>query len=126
MDAVRKVAERLRELMSPDEPSGQESQAQSAFVNLQLPHTFGPNLGALRAFCAVCGSLARIFGTCFWLALWGGASAWIWNALGSRFWRVATVVPLVLLFLAGLAGVMIAIAWLQRRMNSVCRRLKRG
>jgi hypothetical protein len=125
MEGVRKVADKLRLLMFPDQALGHGSDGSSPFAGLQMPHTFAPNLGAAQAFFAFCGSLARIFGTCLWLALWGGASAWIWTALGNRNWRMAAAIPLVLFFLAGLAGLMIAIAQAERWMNSICRRLRR-
>jgi hypothetical protein len=72
----------------------------------------------LEALFAVVASLARIFGACVLFALWGGLSAWTWNALPSRFWQIAAIAPLVAIFAAAMAGLMFGIGAVQRRFQT--------
>jgi hypothetical protein len=81
-----------------------------------LPHSFHPNLGLGEALLAVAGTLARIFGACVLFALWGGLSAWTWTAIPSHFWRVAAVGPLVAVFPVVLAGLMVGVGVVQKRL----------
>lgn len=90
----------------------------SLFACLAMPHTFKPDLGPVAALIAVMGTLARIFGACFLFALWGGFCAWTWTAIGSRFWRVAAVAPLALLFPVALAGLLLGIGAIEKRFEA--------
>jgi uncharacterized membrane protein len=83
-----------------------------------VPYTFGPDLNLGEALVAVAGTLARIFGFCALLALWGGISVFAWSAIGSRFWRVAAEPPLFLLFLAALAALMLGVSTVERSILS--------
>ncbi len=84
------------------------------FSRLAIPYMFCPNLGPGEALVAVGGCLARIFGGCLFLAVWGGLSALAWSSIGSHFWRAVALLPLILLFFAGLATLMIAISLFER------------
>lgn len=86
----------------------------SAFSRFAAPYTFGPDLSIGEALIAVAGTLTRIFGACLLFALWGGASVFAWSAIGSRFWRVAAQPPLLLLFLAALAALMLGVSRVER------------
>jgi hypothetical protein len=90
------------------------NQGRSMFSRFAAPHTFGPDLSLGEALVAVAGCLARIFGACVLFAVWGGASAFAWSAIANRFWRVAAEPPLLLLFLAALASLMIAVSAVER------------
>jgi hypothetical protein len=107
MRRFRTLAEKLWLLMVPDQ--GPAIQGRSILSRLEVPYTFNPNLRIVDALVAVAGSLARIFSACVLFAVWGGVSALAWSAIGNHFWRAVAVLLLVLLFLAGLAALMIAI-----------------
>ena len=96
------------------------SQGRSMFSRFAAPHTFGPDLSPAESLVAIAGCLTRIFGGCALFAVWGGAGAFAWNAIGNRFWRVAAEMPLFLLFLAALAGLMIAVSAVERRLGRHC------
>jgi len=51
---------------------------------------------------------------CALFAVWGTVSALAWSAIENRFWRAVAVLPLVLVFVAALAALMIAISTLER------------
>jgi hypothetical protein len=89
----------------------------SVFARLALPFMFNPDLGPAAACLAVAGALARIFAACVLFALWGGFSAWVWTAIASRFWRMAAVGPLVLVFPALLASLLLAIGALETKLK---------
>src|SRR5271165_3129810 len=88
--------------------------ARSVFASLATPYTFNPDLGAWDALVAVLGCLARIFGACLLFAVWGGVSLRGWSAIDNRFWRAAAVLPLVLIFFAALALLMLAISQIEK------------
>jgi hypothetical protein len=96
----------------------ESAENQSIFARLALPFMFNPNLGPAGALIAVVWCLARIFSSCLLMALWGGFSAWVWTAISSHFWRMAAVVPLLLLFPAALAGLLLAIGAVETRIKS--------
>jgi len=79
---------------------------------------FNPDLGPAAALVAVAGALARIFGSCLLLAFWGGFSAWAWTSIENRFWRMAAVGPLVLLFPGVLAALLRGIAAVEARFKA--------
>jgi hypothetical protein len=80
-----------------------------------VPHSFNPDLGAAEALLAVAGTMARILGACLLFALWGGFSAWVWMAIPTRFWRIAAMGPLLLVFVAALGGLMLTVTALERK-----------
>ena len=90
------------------------SQDHSVLSRLAVPYTFNPNLSLGDALVAVAAALTRIFGASVLFAVWGGVSALAWSAIENRFWRAIAVLPLVLLFLVGLATLMIAISAAER------------
>jgi len=102
---------------SPDSTLDAASRSRSVFAHLAVPFSFNPDLGLAEALVAVIGCLARIFGACLLFALWGGFSAWAWSAIASHFWRMAAVGPLVLLFAAALAALMLAITAVEKRIR---------
>lgn len=96
------------------EPAGNKS----VFARLAVPFMFNPDLGPARALVAVAGTLARIFGSCLLLACWGGLSAWAWTSIDNRFWRMAAVGPLVLLFPGLLAALLLGIGALESKFKA--------
>ena len=91
--------------------------SRSVFARLALPHSFDPDLGSGEALSAVVGTLVRIFGACVLFALWGGFSAWVWVSIGSHFWRIAALGPLVLVFFMAFAALMLAITAVERKVR---------
>jgi hypothetical protein len=102
----------------PDRQPEVPARGRSIFASLAVPYTFKPDLGPGEAAVAVLGCLARIFGACLLFALWGGFSAFVWISIGSRFWRVSAVLPLVLIFPAALAFLMLAISAAEKKIRS--------
>ena len=96
----------------------ESTESQSVFARLALPFMFNPDLGPAEALIAVAGCLARIFGSCLLLAFWGGFSAWAWTSIASRFWRMAAVGPLVLLFPGVLAGLLLGIGAIESKFKA--------
>jgi len=94
------------------------TESQSVFARLALPFMFNPDLGPVGALIAVVGALARIFGSCLLLAFWGGFSAWAWTSIANRFWRIAAVGPLVLLFPGVLAGLLLGIGAIESKFKA--------
>ena len=88
---------------------------QSVFARLAVPFMFNPDLSPAGAMLAVVGALTRIFGACLLFALWGGFSAWAWSAITNQFWRMAAAGPLVLLFPAALATLLVTISAVETR-----------
>ena len=90
----------------------------SRFACLATPHSFKPDLGLFDALVAVLVCLLRIFGACSLFALWGGFCFWAWSAIGSRFWRFAVVGPLAFLFPLALAGLLVGIGAIEKRIEA--------
>lgn len=88
------------------------------FARLRTPHTFHPDLRPAEALGAVAAVLTRIFGGCLLFAAFGGAAALAWSALASYSWRVAAVALLFLLFLGALAGLLLGVSALERRIGA--------
>jgi hypothetical protein len=103
------------EMASIDNARDRNAEAKSVFARLALPFMFNPDLGPAGALFAVIGALARIFGACLLFAFWGGFSAWAWTAITNHFWRMAAVGPLVLIFPAALASLLLAISAVETR-----------
>jgi hypothetical protein len=114
MQRHRTLVERLLLLLQPDHTPHAATQGRSILSRLAVPYTFSPDLSFGDALIAIAGCLARIFAACVLFALWGGLSAVVWSASGNHFWRAAAVLPLVLIFLAVLAALMIAISAVER------------
>jgi hypothetical protein len=114
MRRLRAFGEKWLGWIFPDHAPGAPSQAGSVFSRLEVPYTFSPSLSFGGALIAVVSCLARIFSACLLFAIWGGLSALAWSGIGNHFWRAAAVLPLVLLFLVGLATLMIAISAVER------------
>jgi len=102
----------------PDKGPDSAPHGRSAFSRLAIPYSFKPDLDSADALVAVIGTLVRIFGACFYIAVWGGLSLFAWSSIGNRFWSSVAVLPLILLFLAGFAGLMLGIAAVERRIIS--------
>ena len=94
------------------------TESRSVFARLAVPFMFNPDLGPAAALVAVAGALARIFGSCLLLAFWGGFSAWAWTSIENRFWRMAAVGPLVLLFPGVLAALLLGIGAVEARFKA--------
>jgi hypothetical protein len=77
---------------------------------LAIPHTFNDGLGLREAAIAVTQAFLRIFLSCLLFSVCGGLVLWLWDAIGSHFWRWVMLVPLVALFLSLFFGLMIAIS----------------
>jgi len=102
---------------STDSASHGPASGKSVFARLALPFMFNPDLGPRAALWAVVGALARIFAACILFALWGGLGAWAWSAIASQFWRMAAVGPIVLLFPAALASLLLAIGAVETKLK---------
>jgi hypothetical protein len=87
----------------------------SGLGRLAIPHSFGPDLGLVEAFFAVMATLFRIFSACLFFAGWGGLSIFAWSAIGNRFWQAVAAPLLILLFCAGLGGLMLLIAAIEKK-----------
>src|SRR5271169_2977761 len=118
MRRLRTLAEELWLLMFSDQGTHPASPSRSMLSRLAVPYTFSPDLSLADALVAIAGCLTRIFAACVLFAVWGVLSALVWSAIGNHFWRAAAVLPLVLIFLAGLATLMIAISALERSILS--------
>jgi hypothetical protein len=114
MQRYRTIFERLLLLLQPDHTPRPATQGRSILSSLAVPYTFSPDLSFGDALIAIAGCLTRIFAACVLFAVWGGLSALVWSAIRNHFWRAAAVLPLVLVFLAGLATLMIAISAVER------------
>lgn len=90
------------------------AQDRSVFSRFAIPYAFRPDLSPTEALLAIGAQLIRIFGACVLFAAWGGVSALVWNAIGNRLLRVAAELPVLLLFLGGLARAMAAISAVER------------
>jgi hypothetical protein len=90
------------------------SQGRSTLSRFAMPYTFGPDLSLAGALVAVAGCLTRIFSAVALFAVWGSLSVRAWSTIANGFFRVAAELPLLLLFLAGLAALMIAISTVER------------
>jgi hypothetical protein len=101
-----------------DSAHREPAESKSVFARFAVPFMFNPNLGPVGALVAVAGALARIFGSCILLALWGGFSAWAWTCIANRFWRMAAVGPLVLLFPGVLAGLLLGIGAIESKFKA--------
>jgi hypothetical protein len=77
---------------------------------LPIPHTFNDGLSFPEAAIAVAQALLRIVLGCLLFAMWGTLALWLWDSIGSRFWRGLALVPVLALFLSSLLAVMIAIS----------------
>lgn len=115
MARFQAFAERLHWLIFGDRGPHAAGQNRPEAARMAVPYVFNPNLSLGNALIAIVASLARIFGACVLFALWGGATALAWSAIGNHFWRVAAMLPMVLLFVAGLASLLIGISLLERR-----------
>jgi hypothetical protein len=103
-----------------DSAPTETAESRSLFARLAVPFMFNPDLGPVAALIAVIGCLARIFLACFLLAFWGGFSAWAWTSIGSHFWRMAAMGPLVLLFPVALAALLLAIGAVEAKVKARC------
>ena len=111
---LRAVVEKVSWLLFPDAAAPGAGQNRPGRPRLAVPYIFSPNLTLGGALIAVAACLARIFSACALFAVWGTVSALAWSAIENRFWRAVAVLPLVLVFLAALAALMIAISTLER------------
>src|SRR5580698_1592701 len=82
----------------------------SIFSRFAVPYTFSPDLGLGDALVAIAGTLFRIFAGCLLFAVWGGFSGLAWSTIANRFWRVAALLPMFVLFLAALGAMLIGVA----------------
>ncbi|HXB75134.1 MAG TPA: hypothetical protein VNY05_43280 [Candidatus Acidoferrales bacterium] len=110
MQRHRTLVGKLLRRLQPDHTPRAATQGRSIFSRLAVPYTFSPDLSLGDALIAIAGCLTRIFAACVLFAVWGVLSALAWSAIENHFWRAAAVLALVLIFLAGLATVMIAIS----------------
>jgi len=70
----------------------------SRLERFALPYVFKPRLSLGDAFAAAIFMLLRIFMGSLLFAFWGTGTLLAWSAIGNRFWRVAALLPLLLLF----------------------------
>jgi hypothetical protein len=84
-----------------------------------VPYTFNPDLTLVEAVWAVLFALSRIFLGSLVFALWGVCAWTTFAAIHNAVLRILAMLPILLLFLASMAILMIAItrtaAWIQRK-----------
>jgi hypothetical protein len=114
MRRFRTLLEKVLPLILSDHQVQAEAQDRSMLVRLAVPYTFSPNLSLGDSLVAIAGCLARIFAACLLFAVWGALSALAWSSIGNHFWRAAAILPLILVFLAALATLMITITLIER------------
>ncbi len=86
------------------------AQPRTGIQRLPIPHSFNEGLSFPEAAIAVAQALVRIVFGCLLFAVWGTLALWLWDSIGSHFWRGVVLVPVLALFLSSLLAVMIAIS----------------
>jgi hypothetical protein len=114
MKRRRILLDKLRLLTGSEDTPRAVPQDQSVFSRLAVPYTFSPSLSLGGALVAVAACLTRIFSACVLFAVWGGFCVLAWDTIENHFWRAAAVLPLVLLFVAALAILMMVISLAER------------
>ena len=107
----------VRALLFPSPDFSDPGIERSVYERFAIPYTFKPQLSFAEALVAVAGALLRIFLGSLVFAIWGTYSLQAWAAITSNVWRVAAVLPLLLLFLLPMAAVMIGISALVRTIS---------
>jgi hypothetical protein len=100
--------------MFPPLDGSPDANVRSVGESFATPHTFNPNFTFSGAVIAVVVSFGRIFLGSLLFAVWGVGALMIWSRIPNAFWRAMAVAPLVLLFLAAFAALMIAISAVAR------------
>jgi hypothetical protein len=87
-----------------------ESGVPSVGEPFAVAHTFNPHFTFSGALIALVSSVSRIFLGSLLFAVWGVGSLMALSRIHNYFWTAVAVVPLILLFLALFAALMIAIS----------------
>jgi hypothetical protein len=96
---------KMRSWFAPTQP-GPKSRAE----RFAIPHTFPPDLSFPEVLIRLFAAMARVLLGSLLFALWGIMSARAWSTIPTHFWRLAAILPLVLLFLLPLTGLMAGIS----------------
>jgi hypothetical protein len=100
----------------PAEPAASASdQENSALERFALPYKFTPQLRVSHAALLALRALLRIFLGSILFGAWGAYTLLVWTSILNPYLRSAAMVPMFALFLALLAGMMIATARLSPR-----------
>jgi hypothetical protein len=83
-------------------------------ARLAIPHTFKPRLTFREAVVAVAGAFLRIFFGSLLFAVWGAYSLAAWTAIRSYIWRLAVLLPLLVIFLLSFALLLVTVSALVR------------
>jgi hypothetical protein len=87
-----------------------------AYQRLAIPYSFKPELSFTEAMIGALGAFLRIFLGSILFGVYGWNSIVTWNGIRSPFWRVAAILPMVLLFLLLFAALMAGISAMVRRL----------
>lgn len=82
-----------------------------------VPHDFPPDLTVSQALVRVAAALARIVLGSTLFAFWAVFSARVWNAITSPFWHAVVLLPLLALFAAPFAGLMVGMSALVQKVS---------
>jgi len=82
-----------------------------------IPHDFPPDLSLKEALVRVGGALVRICVGSLLFALWGVASARVWNAIPNPLLRVLALLPLLAVFLVAMTAVMLGVTAVVKKIS---------
>jgi hypothetical protein len=100
---------------SADPDAEAAAEGQSAHERFALPYKFQPRLRVSDAVVFALRALLRIFLGSILFGAWGAYALLAWTRIPNVYLRTAAMVPMFALFLAMLAGMMIATARLSPR-----------
>ena len=118
MQAVRRHTLGIFARMFPGYAPSPAPAAPAVFSPLAVPHQFNPTLGFIGGLVAVAATFARILTVCVVFAVWGTLSLLAWSRIGSQFWRMCAVLPVMLALPAALVPPLLAIGAVERWMHS--------
>ncbi len=78
---------------------------------LAIPFQFHPQLSVSDAAAFALRALVRIFLGSLLFGVWGAYSLLVWTSVHNPYLRGAAMIPMFAVFLALLAGMMIATSW---------------
>ena len=74
-----------------------------------IPFTFKPQLAFVQAVISAFGAFLRIFFGSLLFAVWGTYSLLLWTTVRNPFWRVAVLLPILVMFVATFTLLMLVI-----------------
>jgi hypothetical protein len=117
MQAVRRHTLGILARMFPEHAPNPAQLVPPVFSPLAVPYQFNPALGFIGGLVAVAATFARILTVCMVFAIWGTLSLLAWSRIGSQFWRMVALLPLMLALPAALIPPMLAIGAVEKWMR---------